>query len=99
MGIPNYLRDKSPKQKSQDQEKRIANKGFVTPASGAGWTKGDVHQDNLMIEAKRTDKKGMSVKEEWLEKVFREAAEASMEPCIELDFTNYYLQGFVMKKK
>jgi len=99
MPLPDYLKDKSSKKKSMDQEKRIAKKGFVTPCSGAFWgMKGDVIQGDYMIEAKRTDKKSMSVKEEWLEKAYQEAISSKMEPGIELEFTGYYIQGIIIKK-
>ena len=82
-----------------DQEKRIAKKGFVTPSSGAYWAfRGDVIQGDYMIEAKRTDKKSMSVKEEWLEKNYKDAVSSKREPGIELEFTNYYIQGIIIRK-
>lgn len=99
MNEPNYLNPKTPKEKSKAQEKRIAKKGFVTPGSGAFWPyKGDVIQGKYLIEAKRTDKKSMAVKEEWLEKIFREAIQSGKEPGIELDFTTFYIQGVVYRK-
>jgi hypothetical protein len=99
MPLPSYFNPESPKKKSIKQEKRIAKKGFRTPISGAFWgLKGDVIQDNYMIEAKRTDAKSMSVKEEWLEKVYDDAVRESKEAGIELEFTGYILQGVVIKK-
>ena len=99
MPLPNYFKPESSKRKSINQEKRVAKKGFRTPQSGAFWAfKGDVIQDNYMIEAKRTDAKSMSVKEEWLEKVYNDAVIDSKEAGIELEFPGYYIQGVVIKK-
>ena len=95
----NYLQKKTPKQKSQEQEKRIAKKGFVTPASGAFWPfKGDVSFENYLVEAKRTDKKGIRLTEDVLEKIYKEATNDGKIAGIELEFTDYYLQGVVYKK-
>ena len=66
---PTYLDGKTPKQKSQQQEKNLAKKGFVIPASGAIWSfKGDVQFTDFLVEAKRTDKKGMRLTEEVLKR-------------------------------
>ena len=97
--LPKYLVEKTPKQKSLEQEKRIAKKGFVMPASGAFWPfKGDVSFEHYLVEAKRTDKKSMSVKEEWLKKIFEEALKAGKTAGMELEFPNYYIQGVVFRK-
>jgi len=99
VAIPEYMKPESPKRKSIKQEKRLAKKGFRTPKSGAFWAfKGDVLQDNYMIEAKRTDAMSMSVKEEWLEKVYNDAVIEGKEAGIELEFPGYYIQGVVIKK-
>lgn len=100
MSLPKYFDPESPKRKSINQEKRIAKKGFRTPKSGSFWgLKGDVRQGNYLIEAKRTDAKSMSVKEEWLEKVYNDAVTESKEAGIELEFPGYYIQGVVLKKQ
>jgi hypothetical protein len=97
---PNYLIDKSPKKKSQEQEARIAKNGFVTPASGAFWThKGDVSFKDYLVEAKRTDNKGMRITEAVLEKIFKEALFEGKTAGLELEFKNYYVQGIVYRKK
>jgi len=99
MPLPKYLNPESPKRKSINQEKRIAKKGFRTPKSGSFWElRGDIRQENYVIEAKRTDKKSMSVKEEWLEKIYNCAVMESKEAGIELEFSNYYIQGVVIRK-
>jgi len=95
-----YLEEKSSKQKSKEQEKRIAKQGFVTPASGAFWPyKGDVSFKDYLIEAKRTDKKGMRVTEKMLEKIFNEALSEGKTAGMELEFTNFYMQGIIYRKK
>jgi len=100
MSLPKYFKKKTPKEKSQDQEKRIAKEGFVTPASGAFWThKGDVSFKKYLVEAKRTDKKGMRVTEEWLAKIFKEAVQENKTPGMELEIGDYYVQGIVFRKR
>lgn len=97
---PSYLKEKSPKKKSQQQEKRIAKEGFVTPASGAFWMfKGDVSFKDYLVEAKRTDNKGMRITEAVLEKIFKEALFEGKTAGLELEFKNYYVQGIVYRKK
>lgn len=58
------------------QEKRLAGKvqGSRPAASGAFWTrKGDVRSEDLLIEAKATDKASYSIKKQIWEKIRREA--------------------------
>lgn len=58
------------------QEKRLAGKvqGSRPAASGAFWTrKGDVRSEDLLIEAKTTDKASYSIKKQIWEKIRREA--------------------------
>src|ERR1017187_8155679 len=99
MSIPSYLNELTPKQKSQKQEKNLAKKGFVTPGSGAFWPfKGDVVFSDYLVEAKRTDKKSMSVKEEWLKKIFEESIVANKSAGIEIEIGNYIIQGEVIRK-
>jgi hypothetical protein len=99
MAMPEYMKPESPKRKSIKQEKRLAKKGFRTPKSGSFWAfQGDVIQDDYMIEAKRTDSKSMSVKEEWLDKVYNDAVMVGKEAGVELEFPGYYIQGVVIKK-
>jgi len=96
---PNYLEDKTPKQKSQQQEKNLAKNGFVIPASGALWSfKGDVQFTDFLVEAKRTDKKGMRLTEEVLAKIFNEAIDVGKTPGMEIEFKDYYIQGVVFRK-
>jgi hypothetical protein len=99
--LPKYLTRPvdTPKQKSQKQERRIAKKGFVQPGSGSVWPyKGDVSFPDVLVEAKRTDKKSMAVQGEWLKKIFEEAIMAGKEAGIELEIGDYRIQGFVTRK-
>lgn len=96
---PKYLNDKTIKEKSQNQEKTIAKKGFVTPASGAFWPfKADVAFEDFLVEAKRTDKKGMRLTEKVLKKIFNEAIDEGKTPGMEIEFKDYYIQGIVFRK-
>lgn len=67
---------------SQKQERRIAEKyqGQVSAASGAGWSrKGDVRAEDLLIEAKWTEKKSFSLTKDVLDKIENEALMESRE--------------------
>lgn len=71
--------------KSQKQEKRGAKSlgGRVTPASGSlDGFKGDVKTDTELVEFKRTDKKSLSLKAEWLEKIYMEAWMQGRQPLL-----------------
>jgi hypothetical protein len=100
MTLPKYLtKIDTIREKSQKQEKRLAKKGFVTPGSGAVWPyKGDVSFETVLVEAKRTDKKSLSVQESWLSKIFEEAVAVGKDPGIELEIGGYIIQGIVIKK-
>jgi hypothetical protein len=98
--LPKYLREKTPKEKSRKQEEKLAQKGFLTPASGATpFLKGDVSFEDYLVEAKRTDKKSMTIQEEWLQKIFEEAVSTGKIAGIELTFKTYKLQGIVMREE
>jgi len=61
---------------SQKQEEYLADRlgGLSTPASGAFWhRKGDVRNADLLIEAKQTGKRSISVQKDVWEKIRREA--------------------------
>jgi hypothetical protein len=72
--------------KSQQHEKRLGKKfdGQVSAASGAFWSrKGDVRTDKYLIEHKYTgNKKSLSIKKEWLDKVEKEAIQDSKMPVL-----------------
>lgn len=71
---------------SQKHEKRIAKKfgGQVSAASGAFWSrKGDVRTDGWLIEHKYTaNKKSLSIKKEWLDKIEKEALLEAKAPAL-----------------
>lgn len=69
-------------------EKRMAKKlkADLTPASGAGGTKGDMKRVGWRMEAKATIADSMSVKLEWLQKIAREASNVSQYPAISVSF-------------
>lgn len=58
--------------------------GKLTPASGAGWVhKGDHQTADEVIECKATGKTQITIKAEWLTKVFREATARLKRPIVE----------------
>jgi len=73
------------KKKSQKQEARVAKEldGRAQPGSGAiEHLKGDVTTDRFLIEAKRTDKKSISITGEWLSKIDQEALNVGKIPAL-----------------
>jgi len=76
-------------------EQRVAEKvgGVRQPASGAFWSrKGDIKQDrssvpvkDLLIEHKMTEKKSISLKGDWLEKIFNEALLDGRQPVVAIE--------------
>ena len=79
--LPNFFKTETDKEKSVKQEKKSAkqHKGRLTINSGSLYFdkadvcipgKGDVK--NIRLELKRTDKRSMNVKKEWIEKLQRE---------------------------
>lgn len=85
--VTNRFSSKGKQEKSRRQEEQVASSlgGRRQPGSGAFiGLKGDVKSDVLLIECKRTDKKSMSVKGEWLVKITKEAVEADRYPALYL---------------
>lgn len=76
----------------QKQEKRLARDtgGREQPRSGAHpILKGDVDEGRLLIEAKYTDKMSMSIKQDWLTKIAREAQSLDGKiPALAIEFGN-----------
>lgn len=63
--------------------------GVLTPASGAmSGAKGDIKKGKFLIEAKATKNDSMSVKKEWLCKIYQEALEQGKEPALSIVFTD-----------
>ena len=84
---------KKPKRHEKDTASKLG--GRVTPASGAIESiKGDVdgveaHAFAFLVECKRTEKKSLSVKVAWLDKITREAhVQPGREPALALQFEN-----------
>lgn len=74
------------------QERRIAKRlnGARQPASGALiWAKGDAKTKELLIDAKQTEKKSISIKWEWLKKIVDEANGENKTGAISIEFLNY----------
>ena len=89
--IPDHLFDDRKKKKSVKQEDRLAKKlgGRRQKASGAcPLNRGDVRLPELLAEAKRTDKKSISIKIDYLEKITREAVQYDSVPAVAIEFTN-----------
>jgi len=81
------------KKEWKEQEERLAERsgGFVQPASGALPTaKGDVKDGHgvLLIEAKSTDKKSLSIKRDWIIKIWHEAKKVQKTPCLSICFNS-----------
>lgn len=79
---------------SRKHEDRLAKKigGSRNAASGAFWSrKGDVRNDELLIEHKWTGKKQVTIKSEVLKKITKEAILDSRTPVLglHLDGENY----------
>lgn len=79
---------------SRKQEREMAKElsGVVTIGSGNKAMKGDVYGGNadagqrIMAECKATEKRSISVKLDWLEKLVKEARESGREPVLLLRF-------------
>lgn len=71
---------------SLKHENRLAKlgEGSRNAMSGAGFRKGDVRWDGVLIEHKWTGKKQMTVKSDVLEKVFIEAVSEGRTPVLGL---------------
>jgi Holliday junction resolvase len=87
----------SQKKKANFQERKTSKKLDIsmTKNSGAGKVKCDLisHKKKVAIECKRTDKKSISLKLEWIEKLQNETKFTDKLPLIEIQFGNksYFL--------
>ena len=82
---------KSTHQTQKSQEKRIASrlKGSRQPMSGSKyWAKGDAVSEHLLIDAKQTEKKSISVKLSQLDKANEEAMADDKIPALSIEFLN-----------
>jgi Holliday junction resolvase len=98
MSIPDYMtRDpRSKKKKSKRQERRVAKKtdGRVQRGSGSQtFHKGDVRSVEMLVECKRTDKHSLSIKKEWLRKLWREAVGYAKVPALSIEFSSMDLES------
>ncbi len=59
----------------------------LTPASGAGSSKGDAQDDQWLVENKSTVKRSLGLRHEWLGKITREAAAKALTPALSIQFT------------
>lgn len=78
-GISFYkqMKSKTPKMRKSKRAgsslERQSVSAHLQSNSGAGYRKGDVETNNLLIECKATGKQSMTVKREWLETNFKDA--------------------------
>lgn len=73
----------------RNQEDRLTRSSSGRQQIGSGNTpfyKGDVVASDFLIEAKHTNKKSLSIKQEWLEKIHREAFTAEKHPALAIEF-------------
>ena len=92
MENPNYERSR----RSKKHEERLADElggRRMRRSGGAYWSESDKNTDDgdlgtpeFHIEAKRTDKKSMGVKKEWLDKVRDGARKFGKDPALILTF-------------
>lgn len=91
-----FFLKKTNRQKAGEQEKKIAKevRGRTTINSGAFlFQKGDVEivDKNILLEAKRTDKKGMRINKEWLTKLKNQAKNRIPVFHLEIDGEEWYM--------
>jgi hypothetical protein len=90
--IPKYFsEDKEKHSGSKKQEKRLAKKldGRRQKGSGAmAGHKADVKTVELLTECKRTEKKGIRITRDWLEKVSKEADYYGKIPALSIEFSD-----------
>jgi|SRR6516162_1670928 hypothetical protein len=70
-------------------EKRLAARlGKRVPGSGCGYSgrKGDIDAGDVLVEAKSTENRSISLKHAWLAKIAREALNAGKRPALTLSF-------------
>ena len=79
---------RSPQEKGRDKERAFAKR---IPRSGAGFYKGDWKTDEYLIECKSTEKKSFRLTLEVIDKITKEAINASRLPGIELLMGDYQI--------
>jgi len=91
-----FFRDETKKEKSDKQERKVAKEtgGRKTINSGSLiFQKGDVEipSKKVLIEAKRTDGKGMRIPKAWLTKLRKDAKSKIPVMHIEIDGEEWYM--------
>lgn len=89
MTIPKYFYSDRKQKKSKKQEVRLAKKLGGKRQKGSGsqpHNKGDVRCIDLLAEAKRTDKKSISIKVQYLEKIVKESLAYDCVPAVAIAF-------------
>jgi hypothetical protein len=70
------------------QEKRLAKRvnGKAVRGSGSSvYSKGDVHSDSFLVEAKHTNARSIRLTDEWLAKITKEAIAVGKNPALEFE--------------
>ena len=73
---------------SKAQEKKVAKEigGRVVAGSGASmYSKGDVENRDILVECKTTARPNITVKGEWLEKIYMEALDKRKTPALSIE--------------
>lgn len=93
MTLPRYFtREESTTAKSQRQERTLASKFKGKTQIGSGsrrFNKGDVKTVELLIEAKQTTKESISIKRDWIEKIWKEAVGYNKTPALAFEFIDW----------
>ncbi len=87
--LPIYVTRNTDYKKSQKQEDRLAKKLGGRKQTGSGskkFNQGDVRMPEMLTEAKRTDKKSISIKVEYLRKITEEALAYDCVPAVAIEF-------------
>lgn len=90
---PFFSKDKKSSKRGRNAEKRatkrLNDKASLVPASGAiPGLKGDISQDDFLIESKSTVNMSLGVKQAWLDKIAMEARDVNKFPALMLQFTD-----------
>ncbi len=92
MGVPSWLKDKSPQEKGRRYEKKVAKKlgDKPQPASGAlPFYKEDIEFEDFLIQVKHTTKKSYTIKLEDLTKLRVNAAKIGKHPMLILSIGGF----------
>jgi hypothetical protein len=87
--LPTYLTRDENYKKFQKQEQRLADDLGGRKQKGSGskrFNKGDVRMPELLTEAKRTDKRSISIKLEYVRKITEEAQAYGLIPAVAVEW-------------